>query len=112
MYEPVLIISNGHHRRLAVAAVPVHCITGEAGFAHSMQLSLQGLRHVCCVAEGQLVASEQQGVDHSQQSLLGLRYESGACCGHQLAGQTGCHGDLILWKGECWCLLPKAQTAS
>lgn len=40
MYEPVLVVSNGHHRSLAVAAVPVHRITGEAGLADAMQLSL------------------------------------------------------------------------
>ena len=65
MYEPVLVVSYGCNRCLAVAAVPVDRVIGEACFADPMQLSLQGLGHICCIAEGQLVASEQQCMHYS-----------------------------------------------
>ena len=65
MDEPVLVVSNGGHRCLVVATVAVHSVTGKACLAHSMQLPLEGCRHVCCIAERQLVASQQQGVYNS-----------------------------------------------
>lgn len=90
MYEPILVISNGHDRRLAAAAVPVHCFAGEAGFADAVQLTLEGLGHICCIAEGQLIASQQEGVNHCQQSFLRLRDESGACKTSQTTLLTLC----------------------
>lgn len=87
MYEPVLVVSNRHHRRLAVTAVPVDGVAGEAGFADAMKLTLEGLRHVCCVAERQLVAPKQQGMNHCQQSLLRLWDEPRACSAYTV-GQT------------------------
>lgn len=64
MYEPVLVVSNGGHRCLAVPAVPVDSVTGEARLADSVQLSFERGWHICCIAEGQLVASEQQGMHY------------------------------------------------
>lgn len=90
MYEPVLVVGNGHDRRLAVAAVPVHSVAGETGFADAMQLALERVRHICCIAEGKLVAPEQEGVNYCQQTLLRLWHESGACHAHVTAGQVVC----------------------
>lgn len=110
MYKPILVVSDGHDRRLAAAAVPVDCVAGEAGFADPMQLTLEGLGHICRIAEGQLVAPEQQGVNHCQQSLLGLRDKPGACSAYTLSvlamlcclqDATTCMGfDSI--KSMCW----------
>ena len=91
MCEPVLVVSNCYNRRLAVTAVPFDCVTGEAGSADAMELTLQGLRHICRIAERQLVASKQQRMDHCQQSLLGLWDEPRACSACT-AGQTACMG--------------------
>ena len=66
MYEPVLVIGNCGHRRLASPVVPFHSVVGKACLADAMQLTLEGLGHICCIAEGQLVASEQQRMHHCQ----------------------------------------------
>lgn len=79
MYESILVICDGHNRLLEAAAVPVDCVAGETGFADPMQLTLEGLGHICSIAEGQLVAPEQEGMNHCQQSLLRLRDKPGAC---------------------------------
>ena len=76
MDEAVLVVSNGGHCCFSTPAVAAGTIAGEAGFANALQLTLQGGRYLCRVAEGQLVTSEQQGMNHCQQPLLWLWHKS------------------------------------